>query len=411
MKKRIVFVDDERHVLDALRRMLRPMRDQWEMTFLQTGEQALDVLEKQPQDVIVADMRMPGMDGVTLLNTVRKRFPGVIRIVLSGHSDTNMALQSVRHAHQYLLKPCGAEELKATVDRAVNLKEVFLNEAVKTVVAKIDTLPSLPRTYLELMGELRREEPSLRVVGELVNQDVGMSANILKLVNSAFFGLRTHVSSPIHAVTLLGTEIIKALIISLHLFSRFDMERFPGFSLELLWKHSLTTGLFAKTIALAEGRSNSEMDDCYISGLLHDVGKLLLATNFETTYQEVLRRSRAEGRAVHDMEKELFQATHAEIGAYLLGLWGLPENVVAAIFFHHTPPLDPPTGFSTLMAVHAANSLEHDLVVFNAEYAPHPMDMEYLARIGMAGRAEPWRVTCAEKLTEEFHLERKDSLR
>jgi HD-like signal output (HDOD) protein len=402
MKKRIVFVDDERHVLDALRRMLRPMRDHWEMTFLQTGEQALDVLEKQPQDVIVADMRMPGMDGVTLLNAVRERFPGVIRIVLSGHSDTNMALQSVRHAHQYLLKPCGAEELKATVDRTVNLKDVFLNEAVKTVVAKIDTLPSLPRTYLELMAELRREEPSLRVVGDLVNQDVGMSANILKLVNSAFFGLRTHVSSPIHAVTLLGTEIIKALIISLHLFSRFDMERFPGFSLELLWKHSLTTGLFAKTIALAEGRPGSEVDDCYISGLLHDVGKLLLATNFEAKYQEVLRRSRAEGRTVHDMEKEIFQATHAEIGAYLLGLWGLPENVVAAIFFHHAPPHDPPPGFSPLMAVHAANSLEHDLVVFNAEYARTPWTWSIWPGSAWPTAWRPGKDDLCGKLTERI---------
>jgi hypothetical protein len=111
------------------------------------------------------------------------------------------------------------------------------------------------------------------------------------------------------------------------------------------------------------------------------------------------------------MEKEIFQATHAEIGAYLLGLWGLPENVVAAIFFHHAPPHDPPPGFSTLMAVHAANSLEHDLVVFNAEYAPHPMDMEYLARIGLADRVEAWKTTCAEKLTEEYRLERKDPLR
>ncbi len=411
MKKRILFVDDERHVLDALRRMLRGMRDHWEMTFVSSGALALETMETEPQDVIVADMRMPGMDGVTLLNAVRERFPGVIRIVLSGHSDTNMALKAVRHAHQYLLKPCGAQELKATVDRAMSLKDVFLNEAVKSVVARIETLPSLPRTYLELMRELRREEPSLRVVGDLINQDVGMSANILKLVNSAFFGLRTHVSSPMHAVNLLGTEIIKALIISLHLFSRFDMDRFPGFSLELLWKHSLTTGLFAKTIAQTERRSIAETDDCYISGLLHDVGKLLLATNFEASYQEVLCRSRAEGRTVHDMEKTFFTATHAEIGAYLLGLWGLPEGVVSAVFSHHAPPDTSPPGFSTLVTVHAANSLEHELVVFNAEYAPHPMDLAYMQRTGMADRVDDWRQACKERLTEEYRLERETPLR
>lgn len=410
-KKRILFVDDEQHVLDALRRMLHHMRGQWVMRFATSGKAALEVLATAPQDVIVADMRMPGMDGVTLLDEVRKSHPGTIRLVLSGHSDTATALQSVRHAHQFLLKPCRAEELTAAIDRATTFQDIFSNEAVRTVVARIETLPSLPRTYLELLQELRREEPSLRVVGELVNQDVGMSANILKLVNSAFFGLRTHVSSPTHAVNLLGTEIIKALIISLHLFSRFNMDRFPEFSLELLWKHSLTTGLFAKTIAQAEGRRSQEVDDCYISGLLHDVGKLLLAANFEQRYQEVLSRSRAERRTVHDMEKEVFAASHAEIGAYLLGLWGLPENVVMAIFSHHAPPASPEAGFSTLLAVHAANGLEHELVVLNADYAPHPMDTAFLEASGMGHRLDAWRQACAKRLTEELHLERENPLR
>lgn len=404
-KKRILFVDDEQHVLDALRRMLHGMRGQWEMQFATSGKAALDILQASPQDVVVADMRMPGMDGVTLLDEIRTRHPGVIRLILSGHSDTNTALKSVRHAHQFLLKPCKAEELMAAIARATTFQDIFSNEAVRTVVARIETLPSLPRTYLELMRELRREEPSLRVIGELVNQDVGMSANILKLVNSAFFGLRTHVSSPLHAVNLLGTEIIKALIISLHLFSRFNMDRFPGFSLELLWKHSLTTGLFAKTIAQIEGRRPPEIDDCFISGLLHDVGKLLLAANFEQRYQEVLARSRAERRTVHDMEREAFAASHAEIGAYLLGLWGLPENVVTAIFGHHTPPSAPTPGFSTLLAVHAANSLEHELVVLNADYAPHPMDTAFLQTAAMDHRIEAWRKACARRLTEELHLE------
>ncbi len=404
-KKRILFVDDEQHVLDALRRMLHGMRGQWEMQFATSGKAALDILQASPQDVVVADMRMPGMDGVTLLDEIRTRHPGVIRLILSGHSDTNTALKSVRHAHQFLLKPCKAEELMAAIARATTFQDIFSNEAVRTVVARIETLPSLPRTYLELMRELRREEPSLRVIGELVNQDVGMSANILKLVNSAFFGLRTHVSSPLHAVNLLGTEIIKALIISLHLFSRFNMDRFPGFSLELLWKHSLTTGLFAKTIAQIEGRRPPEIDDCFISGLLHDVGKLLLAANFEQRYQEVLARSRAERRTVHDMEREAFAASHAEIGAYLLGLWGLPENVVMAIFGHHSPPSAPTPGFSTLLAVHAANSLEHELVVLNADYAPHPMDTAFLQTAAMDHRIEAWRKACARRLTEELHLE------
>ncbi|MEO7650489.1 MAG: response regulator, partial [Bryobacteraceae bacterium] len=104
--KQLLFVDDEPKVLEGLKRSLRPMREDWNMSFVTSGAEALQTLEQAPFDVIVSDMRMPVMDGAQLLNEVRQRFPQVVRIVLSGQSDKELIYQSIAATHQYLDKPC-----------------------------------------------------------------------------------------------------------------------------------------------------------------------------------------------------------------------------------------------------------------------------------------------------------------
>ena len=399
MKTRILFVDDEPNVLSALRRMFHDMRGEWEMAFATDGPSGLAMIAEQPFDVVVADMRMPGMDGAMFLREAQTANPGAIRIVLSGHSDRDMVLQTVRPAHQFLPKPCQPAELKAVISRGLSLREVFLDERVKNVVAKLDRLPTVPRLYAALLDALSQEEPSMREVAGLIAQDVGMSAGILKLVNSAFFGLRTHVASPVHAVNLLGLEIVKALVLGIGLFDRFDKESFRDFDLEKLWGHSFGTGRLAREIAEAEGASSAEREHCYIAGLLHDVGKLVMATNFPGAYREVITACQEGQGTILEMEQRIFGASHAEVGAYLLGLWGVEDAVVRAVYLHHEPGRDRHAGFSPLLAVHVANRLEHELVVIHRGYAINPLDELYLAASGLSDRLPVWREVCAAAVT------------
>lgn len=394
MKTRILFVDDEPNVLAALRRMFYDMRGVWDMAFATDGPMGLTMIAEQPFDVVVTDMRMPGMDGAMFLREAQLANPGAIRIVLSGHSDRDMILQTVRPAHQFLPKPCQPAELKAVIDRGLALREVFLDDRVKHVVSKLDRLPTVPRLYAALLDALSREDPSLREVAGLIAQDVGMSAGILKLVNSAFFGLRTHVASPAHAVNLLGLEIVKALVLGIGLFDRFDKDAFRDFDLEKLWGHSFGTGRLAREIAECEGASAGDREICYIAGLLHDVGKLVMATNFPEPYREVIRGSQEGLGTILDMERQMFGASHAEVGAYLLGLWGVEDPVVRAVYLHHEPGRDRRAGFSPLLAVHVANRLEHELVVIHQGYAVNPLDDLYLAASGLSGRLPAWREVC-----------------
>jgi len=320
-------------------------------------------------------------------------------------------MQTVKPAHQFVLKPVKPEELKGLIRRAVRLKSVFLDDAVKDVVSTIDSLPSAPRIYLELLDELAKDNCSAKSLADLISLDLGMSAGILKLVNSAFFGQRVRIESITHAVNLLGTEIIKSLIVYLDFFTKFNKAAFPDFDLEMLWSHSLTTGLFARTIARAEGAPESLADECHIAGLLHDVGKLVLAVNFETQYADVLVRCREENRTVWEMEKQTLKISHAEVGAYLLGLWGLSDQVVAAVFHHHEPLLAPAGGFSPLSAVHAANVLAHEQIVIHAGFAGHPLDTAYIETLGCLEKIAAWRAACAAALPEEGPGGRENSFR
>ncbi|MCD6327427.1 HDOD domain-containing protein [bacterium] len=399
MKKRILFVDDEPNVLLALRRMLHSARGEWDMSFAESGQEALDLLDKDRFDVIVSDMRMPGMDGAQLLAEVRERYPYMVRIVLSGQSDQETILRSVGPAHQYLSKPCDAATLKATVSRACSLRAVLGSESIQRCVLMLKSLPSLPSLYVKLMDELRSPSPSIAKVGEVISADVGMTAKILQLVNSAFFGISQHVSSPTQAVNLLGLETIKALVLSAQVFSQFEVEQLPPHLASHLWNHSLATGAYSRAIARLEDSDAQTSDHAFMAGLLHDVGKLALAVNLLDRYSKALELSEREQLPLINAEFQTMGVSHAEVGGYLLSLWGLPDPIVEAVTFHHYPGECPAKDFIPLTAVYAANIIEHEMRPDGADVAS-VADTEYLSGLGLGKRFDVWRDAC-EDITEK----------
>jgi HD-like signal output (HDOD) protein len=398
--KRILFVDDEPNVLQGLQRMLRPLRNEWDTAYAGNGQEALSLLAQSPFDVVVSDMRMPGIDGAQLLNEVMKRYPHMVRIVLSGHSDQQSILRSVGAAHQYLSKPCDADTLKNTVARACGLRELLADKTLTELVAQMNSLPSLPSLYVEVMQELQSPDGSLQKVGQIISKDVGMSAKILQLVNSAFFGLRRHVSSPSEAAVFLGVDTVRALVLSVNIFSQFDRTGVRGFSIEALWTHSSITGALAKQIAKAEGAESKTVDYAFMAGLLHDAGRLVLAANLPAQYSETLFWMRAQKVPLSDAERERFGTTHAEVGAYLLGLWGLPDPIVEAIAYHHRPDQCLERTFSPLTAVHVANALEREGRAQDADEIASQVNVDYLADVGLTNRLEAWRDICRTALQE-----------
>ena len=390
MSKRILFVDDEPMVLFGLQRSLRSMREEWEMAFVTNGLEALQLMESQPFDIIVTDMRMPVMTGAELLDQVKRRFPQCFRIILSGQADQETILRAVDPTHQYLAKPCDTTELKKRLTRAFAVRGLLKNEELQAVVSRLEALPSLPSLYLEVTRELENREPSLPRIGRLVSEDMAMTAKILQLVNSAFFGLRCRISSPKQAVQMLGLDTLRALVLTTHVFDKFRTHSLGEEETSYLWKHSFAVGSFAKHIATSEKADRQLVDDCFTAGLLHDAGKLILAFTMEKKYLLVLEAIRKNGTKLIAAETEILGCNHAEVAAYLLGLWGLPEAVIDGVAWHHAPSRSMQTGFSTVVATHVAS-------IFHDQQCPFwmqddvPLDVEYLNQNNLAGRELIWR--------------------
>jgi HD-like signal output (HDOD) protein/CheY-like chemotaxis protein len=400
-KKRLLFVDDEPKVLDGIRRMLHSMHLEWDISCAGSGQEALDAAAAEPFDVIVSDMRMPGMDGSALLNELRKRYPQTARIALSGQTKKEDILRAVGPVNQFLSKPCDAETLTSTISQALALRDLLADDRLRGLLSQMDAMPVLPSLYDELLEELESPDASLKVVERIVSQDIGMSAKILQLVNSAFFGVRQHVASPGQAVALLGLDTVKSLVLSINVFSQFEGTRVKGFSLDALWRHSMNVAGFAKTIATAEKAGCKTADHAFIAGLLHDVGKLAFAAKLPAEYAETLALAMSHGTTLHEAERTTLQATHAELGAYLLGLWGFSDPIVEALVFHHEAAKCPVREFGTLTAVHVANVLEHETSTEGGTRAASRLDEAYVTDLGLAERLSDWKKVCREILEEE----------
>ena len=390
-KKRILFVDDEPMVLKGIQRTLRKMKNVWEMTFTNSGREALAILDEKPMDVIISDMKMPEMDGTQLLMEVKRRHPHIVRLILSGHVEQETTIQSVQFAHQCLSKPCDVEQLKQTLAKLFALREILDDDALKKIVSQIESLPSLPSIYTEIVAEMQSDDPSIQNVATIIGRDVSMTAKILQVVNSVFFGLPQKISNPQQAVMLLGLDTIKALVLSVKIFSEFSQKQYAWFNLDGIFNHSVCVSSHAKAIVKSENLDQDLVNYSLMAGLLHDLGKLILATNFNDTYEQLMAESRKADRQLWELEQNAFGTSHAEIGAYLMGLWNIEYPIIEAIAFHHCPSKSASTQMGLLTAVHIADGLDHEDESSHIAEAGFVYDNAYLDRLGVSGRITEWR--------------------
>ena len=324
--KSLLFVDDEPRVLLGLERQLRGLRAEWDMKFVSGGAEALAFLESTTVDVIVTDMLMPGMDGAQLLTEVRSRHPKTVRLVLSGHSSRESVLWLVGPAHQCLSKPCNPEELRAALVRAFALRDLLSSDQLRQLASRIRSLPTLPDLYTRLAEELRKDEPCIGTVSAIISKDVGMTAKILQLVNSAFFGLPQPAATLSEAVTYLGLSTIQSLVLSLKLFSQFDPWAVQSFSIESLEEHSWLVGVLAQRIAQRERCDPKVSDHCFLAGMLHDVGHLILAAGLPGPYHHVLHHAETSGQPVSDGNEPSLGPPTPSWGRICLGCGGCPNR-------------------------------------------------------------------------------------
>lgn len=399
MSRRILFVDDEPNLLMGLQRSMRPMLAVWDMEFVPSGEEALRRIALQPFDAVVTDMRMPGMSGAELLNRILEQSPQTVRIILSGESSRESMIRSIAPAHQFLSKPCDPQQLKSVLERTLALTELLQNDSLKSFISKINSIPSLPLLYQQAQNEIRSADPSASRLGEIIAQDMAMTAKILQVANSAAYGVYGQVTEPKRAVQLLGLDTIQAMVLSLGVFSAFDTELLGPQEADRLWQHSVTTGKFSKLIAKSQGILQGALDTYQSAGLLHDIGKLLMASADPIEYGKIVDHATSTGANQCVVEYQTYGCTHAEVGAYLLGIWGLPTSIVEAVAWNHQPSDSPVTEFSPLAAVHIASAIDAQLHPDYKHLDPQ-IDEVFLDRLGLVGRQETWMQLCRQQAAQ-----------
>jgi putative nucleotidyltransferase with HDIG domain len=392
-RKRVLFVDDDEYLLEGLRDALRPQRRRWTMTFVPGAAEAISVLEGQPQNVVVSDLRMPGVDGASLLARVRELDPNAVRIVLSGHADLELLARAAGVAHRLVAKPCDVDELVEMIDRSCALQELIARVESRRRAGGSSALPSVPRAYARLTALLSTGDATAADAAKIVEEDMALAAKVLQLANSAYFGRRQPVSRLRDAVAYLGLDALRALALSAAVFEAFKVDPpIPGFDLEGLQLHCTRVARLAHAIAAEQGITH----DVFAAGLLHDVGLLVLAAEDRDALGVILERATREGRPLYEVERELHLCSHAEIGAHVLALWGVPHTVTDAVANHHQPPR-PGTELDGVEVVYLANALIDELESApGAKRASAPqLDRDYAASPEIASHLSRWRELAA----------------
>jgi HD-like signal output (HDOD) protein/CheY-like chemotaxis protein len=353
----VLFVDDEPLVVRSLRRTLASRSLRWESRFAESGDDALSIVGSDRIDVVVSDMHMPGMDGAELLRRVQERHPEVVRIVLSGQSDPKLVFRTVPVAHQFLTKPFDSGHLIATIEHALELRNLVVSPELRNIIGGDNRLPAAPRTYTALTRVLANEDASIGQIVELVERDTALAARVAQLGSSSFFRVPPGVRGLSGIVAYLGVDLIKTLVLTVEIARMFTpSQAMKGFSIDTYQGHSVRVAHLARRML----ERTDYAEDAFLAGVLHDVGRLVLVSRAPAAYAAAIEARKSSQGTLLDAERAVLGVTHSEVGAYLLGVWGLPLQIVDAVRHHHDEPAAPRHDTTIGRAVYLANLLAHD---------------------------------------------------
>ncbi len=376
------------------------MRSEWKMFYALSGSQALKIMSENEIDLLVSDMYMPEMDGAELLRHVQSKYPHVIRIILSGHSDIKLILKTLFPAHKFLNKPCTQKQLINIVKRILLAQKLLPQQETRTSINQIGALPSQPFFFPVMQQALYRQD--LEMISRDIFYDVGMIANLLKVTVNSFFGEMDHLPSIQEAVNMLGTDVLNNLFNSNGYLATYEDFITPEISVDRLWRHCLRTAKFSAAIAKQESQDSNTVHHCFIAGLLHDIGKYILIYKYFDSYRELLQKMEKNDMNSTQAELEHFKTTHGAVGAYLMALWGIPYDIIEAMAFHYNPSLLKHTCFTPLAAVHTANVLEHYFCKLRQDHLQRDLDIKYLQQTGLENRLPQIKETCKKIYQSEL---------
>lgn len=348
--KRILFVDDEVQILKALIRLF--MDTDFEVITAEGGSEALEILKSEEVNMIVSDMRMPGMNGYELLAKVKELYPNTMRIILSGYADEKVVFRALQKniARLYMFKPWENDYLISLVSRMFEIEEMLNDKNLLAIINNIESLPTIKENYLRIVN-LINSDTDIPLISSEIEKDVSISVKLLQVANSAFYGAKT--GSVKQAVSYIGLQNTKNLVLSTSIIENMSDKGLVGEVIEDIWNHSFMSN---KLLAfLYEKHLKKKIPDGYSSAaLLHNIGIVFFLKFFREKYVDIIRKVDASIKNIKIIEREEFKFSHCEAGAYLLKWWEFPQGIVEAALFHHHPMDEKVVNKEIVCAVHLA---------------------------------------------------------
>jgi putative nucleotidyltransferase with HDIG domain len=407
---RILLVADEPRDLAALKALVSEAAPDRGIHTAVSSKEGLAILSKEDFEVVFADLAAGPEVAAQFLQEVWKERPRTVRFLLARGLTPDLMVTCALGSHHFLQKPLDAVTIASSLSRADAINQYVRNDRIQSLVSRMRTLPSRPSLYLEVMRELRSPTASAATVGELVEKDLAISTKLIQVVNSAFYGMSQQVTDPAAAVLLLGLETTASLVLSIEAFARFDKVKPIYFSMDKVWRHSQSVAASAKRIAELLCNDPDVARNAFTAGLLHDIGKLALALNFEEQYQGAIKLAEKQKIAPIEVESQVFGANHAETGAYLLAVWGLPLPIVEAVARHHVPARSLDQHFSATTALHLAEQLEYAEDPARRGSKETVLDLDYPPALQLSGRIDELRaIFRRETAGESGKIETADS--
>lgn len=352
--KRILFVESKETSRETLTKNLKPEENGWVPSFASSALEALELVQNNPYDIIISTNNLPDQSGVGLFELIKESHPESIRFLLIDESEKKRMRSQINSAQQILLNPLELKPFIKQVDRAFALRSITHDPALLKMLGDSNALPPLPRVFQELTAALDNPNSSLNDIANIISKDIAISAKILALANSALFTLRTPASTIPHAVSLLGSGLICSLVFSQGMGDSFATDAASEKFIEELNTHSLECASVTSKILTHWGAGRELKEKAVFCGIAHDIGKLVLAKFAPEKWAEVLAAIKSGEQTDIEAERSIMGVSHCEVAAYLLGIWGFPNDQILAIAFHHEPGRVHEHELGILCALHLA---------------------------------------------------------
>lgn len=373
---------------DALRD--RGPSKSWELSHFESARAALDGLGKADCEVIILSGRLSDHGLEEIVTTLKRDYPRVARIVAAEDKLQEFTLRGAVTAHQFLSHPYSTSDLANAVDRALSLRDFTRSKNVLKVVSSIKRLPALPENYQKVSELLKQDDVSLQDLIDVIGKDMAMVSKILQIANSAQFASRRKPVNTVQSgVKLLGLSNLKLLVLAVEVFSQLEEKTSQALDPHALWNHSMQVSALAGKISETLKKDKDFCNEAMSAGMLHDVGKLVLLNHFPEELTRTVALAEKNQISFATAELEIFGTSHAEIGGYLLGSWGLPHPIVEAVAYHHSPQSCFSKAICPLTPVVFANIIEKA----SSERRTPELDAAaqgYLTQLGLEAEFSNW---------------------